>query len=495
MSHLKHPLLALALLFSLTALPQPIQAAEAPVSNDAVVLGRLAGYLEKAQDEPIWPGYDLTAFTLIYGIGDTYYLLNAPRASASLQFEGKSVSSLPDVKRLDDETVRRLGLNTDNVWDEKDVAGERVFIIKQLAEAKTTETLDPIHEFLTLFHETFHFTAQESFMHRMANGDERMLDAEDFAYTQLEASILARLIGETDPSSLKTGSLLYLAARQLHERAIPKTYADYRHGMYVTEGTAQYLTDKFFERTHAKGTSNHIAYSTSRLKAALEKPQEADRSRYYVMGAAVCHLLDRVMPAWKGRFSDYVDSLDGLLAEAVSYSRRPEETLQQQGKQHDFEQELSRYKAQFQAKAAEEAHEIEQVMTAFKSQGKTRVSLTMPSHLVSMGGSWLESWDLAEGRRLTRGKLLEFTNAKTKQPVLSMANVVTIRHATPKVQEIDLYRNLQPSEIRVNGKVVPPGASTASGSLEISQPGFMLHVQEATLRREGEGYRIDVIRP
>lgn len=487
--------LAVSLLLSLSSWSQPIHAAEGTASKDAAILTRLVGYLEKAKEEPIWPGYDLTAFTLIYGNGDAYYLLNASRASSSIRLKGQSVPSLPGVTRLEDETIRRLGLATDNVWDEKIVDGERVFIVKQLEQANTAETMDPIHEFLTLFHETFHFTAQESFMHRMASGDERILDAEDFAYTQLEASLLARLIGETNPNSLKTGALLYLAVRQKHESLIPKKYADYRQGMTVTEGTAQYLTDKFFERNHPKGTSNHIAYTTSRLKAALEKPQEADRSRYYVMGAAVCHLLDRLMPDWKGRFSDYVDSLDGLLAEAVKYQHRPEETLQQLGNHANLDQELSRYKAQFQAKAAEESREIEKIMTAFRSQGATRLSLKLPSHLVSMGGSWVESWDLADGRRLTRGKLLEVTHAKTKQPVLSMENVIAIRHTMPKELAIELYRNLEPSEIRVNGKPLPAGSSVASGSLEVDQPGFKLRAQQAVLRRGGDGFHIEVTSP
>lgn len=495
MSNKKRWVVALSLLLSLSSWSQPVQAAVGTATNDAAILTRLVGYLEKAKAEPIWPGYDLTAFTLIYGNGDAYYLLNASRASSSMRLKGQPVPSLAGVKRLEGETIRRLGLATDNVWDEKDVDGERVFIVKQLPQANTAETLDPIHEFLTLFHETFHFTAQESFMHRMANGDERILDAEDFAYTQLEASLLARLIGETNPNSLKTGALLYLAVRQKHERVIPKKYADYRHGMTVTEGTAQYLTDKFFERNYPKGTSNHIAYSTSRLKEALEKPQEADRSRYYVMGAALCHLLDRLMPDWKGRFSDYVDSLDGLLAEAVSYSYRPEETLQQVGNHYNIDQELFRYKAQFQAKAAEESREIEQVMTAFRSQGATRLSLKLPSHLVSMGGSWAESWDIEDGRRLTRGKLLEFTHAKTKQPVLTMENVIAIRHTMPKVLKIELYRDLEPSEIRINGKPLLAGFSVASGSLEVDQPGFKLRAQQAVLRREGDGFDVEVTSP
>jgi hypothetical protein len=488
--------LAISLLLLLFTLPRPIQAAVQPAPRiDEVVLTHLVGYLESAKDEAIWPGYDLAAYTLVYGIGDTYYLLNAPSTSSSKRLEGQPLPSPPGVSRLENETVRRLGLATDNVWDEKDVEGERVFIVKQLPQANTADTLDPIHEFLTLFHETFHFTAQESFMHRMASGDERILDEEDFAYTQLEASLLARLIGETNPNSLKTGALLYLAVRQKHESVIPKKYADYRQGMTVTEGTAQYLTDKFFERSHPKATSNHIAYTTSRLKEALEKPQEADRSRYYVMGAAVCHLLDRLMPDWKGRFSDYVDSLDGLLAEAVSYQHLPEETIQQLGHHDNIDQELSRYKAQFQAKAAAESREIEQVMTAFRSQGATRLSLRLPSHLVSMGGSWVESWDLADGRRLTRGKLLEFTHAATKQPVLSMENVIAIRQTMPKVLKIELYRTLEPSEIRMNGEPLLAGSSVASGSLEIDQPGFKLRVRQAILRREGDGLHVDVTSP
>ncbi len=487
--------LAISLIFSLSTWSQPIHAAVGTASNDAAILTRLVGYLEKAKEEPIWPGYDPTAFTLIYGNGDAYYLLNASRGSSSIKLNGQPVPSLAGVTRLEGETIRRLGLATDNVWVEKNVDGERVFIVKQLAQANTAETLDPIHEFLTLFHETFHFTVQESFMHRMASGDERILDAEDFAYTQLEASLLARLIGETNPNSLKTGALLYLAVRQKHESMIPKKYADYRQGMTVTEGTAQYLTDKFFERNHPKGTSNHIAYTTSRLKEALEKPQEADRSRYYVMGAAVCHLLDRLMPEWKGRFSDYVDSLDGLLAEAVGYQHRPEKILQQLGNHANFDQELSRYKAQFQAKAAEESREIEQVMTAYRSQGALRLSLKLPSHLVSMGGSWIESWDMAGGRRLTRGKLLEFTHAKTKQPVLSMENVIAIRHSMPKELKIELYRNLEPSAIRVNGIPLPAGSSAASGSLEVDQPGFKLRAQQAVLGRGEDGFHIEVISP
>ena len=495
MSNKKRLTLALTLLFSLSSWSQPIDAAVGTTSSDAAILTRLVGYLEKAKAEPIWPGYDLTAFTLIYGHGDAYYLLNTSRASSSIRLNGELVPSLPGVKRLEGETVKRLGLATDNVWDEKDVDGERVFIVKQLPQAKTAETLDPIHEFLTLFHETFHFTAQESFMHRLANGDERILDAEDFAYTQLEALLLARLIGETNPNSLRTGALLYLAVRQKHESMIPKNYADYRQGMTVTEGTAQYLTDKFFERSHPKGTSNHIAYTTSRLKEALEKPQAADRSRYYVMGAAVCHLLDRLMPDWKGRFSDYVDSLDGLLAEAVGYQHRPEETLQQLGNRYNIEQELSRYKAQFQAQAAEEAREIEGIMTAFRSQGATRLSLKLPSHLVSMGGSWVESWDIADGRRLTRGKLLAFTHTTTKQPVLTMENVIAIRHPMPKVLKIELYRDLEPSEIRVNGKPLLASFSVASGSLEVDQPGFKLRAQQAVLGRGEDGFHIDVISP
>ncbi len=488
--------LAISLFLLLAMLPQPIQAAAKPApSHDEVVLTRLVGYLNSAKEGPVWPGYDLTSYPLVYGTGDTYYLLNAPPTSTSKRLDGRPLPSLPSVKRLEGETVRRLGLATDNAWDEKHVDGERVFIVKQLAQAKTAETLDPIHEFLTLFHETFHFTAQENFMHRMAKGDERLLDAEDFAYTQLEASLLARLIGESTPNSLKTGAMLYLAVRQKHDSMIPKNYADYRQGMMVTEGTAQYLTDKFFERSHPKGASNHIAYTTSRLKAALEKQQDPDRSRYYVMGAAICHLLDRLMPEWKGRFSDYVDSLDGLLAEAVSPQQRPEEIIQQLGKRYNIDAELSRHKAQFQAQAAAESREIEHVMTEFRSQGATRLSLKLPSHLVSMGGSWVESWDIADGRRLTRGKLLAFTHAKTKQPVLTMENVIAIRHTMPKVLTVELYRNLEPSAIRVNGKPLLAGSSVASGSLEVEQPGFKLRAQQAVLRREGDGFHIEVTSP
>ncbi len=481
--------LAIVCLITLSATGIPAYAA-----GDQVILKRLMGYVKNSKEHPVWPGYDLTAYTLIYGIGESYYLISAPHSTASIQFDGQAIPTLPGIKRLKPEVVQRFQLAADHVWAEKNIDGKPVFVVKQIAEAKTAKTLDPIHEFLTFLHENFHVTVQESFMYRMANGDERILDAQDFAYTQLEASLLAHLLDETNPSKLKEGVGLYLAVREKHESLIPKAYADYRQGMTVIEGTAQYLTDVFFKRSHPSGAYNHVAYSIPRLKTALAKTQEPDRGRYYVMGAASSHLLDRLMPRWKERFSNYVASLDALLAEAVGYQHRSQDTLRQLGGRYGVARALSGFVAQYSAIAAKEAKEIEEVLKAYRLQGSSRLSLKLPSHL-SMGGKWAESWDLPGDRQITRAKLTEVSRRDRKKNLLSLADGIHICNHVSGCWLIELYRNLEPSDILMDGKPLAADFLTATGSLDISQPGFTLHATEARVERQKDGYGFELIKP
>lgn len=480
-------------LLALLILIQPALALEPSKPNDEVILRRLVDYLQREKDRPVWPGYDLTAQNLVYGIGNTYYLLSATKATAA-RIDGEAIPALSGVKRLDATTVQRLQLGTDHVWDDKQVAGEQVFVVKQIAQAKTAETLDPIHEFLTFLHENFHVTIQNGFMTRFGKGDERLLDARDFAYTQLEASLLARLLDEANPKKLREGVQLYLAVRETHEKLVPKAYADYRQGMTATEGTAQYLTDKFFKSSHPTGTKNHIAYSIPRLKATLLETQEADRSRYYAMGAAACHLLDRLMPRWKERFSTYVDSLDGLLAETVDYQHRPKETMRQLAGRYGVEQALSRYAAQYRKIAKAMAKEIAEVLKAYRQQGRSHLSLKLPPfEEAAQGGKWAESWDLPDDRQLNRVKLFEVSQRKTGEAVVSLTNGIYISKEASGRTIVELYRNLEPGEIRLNGRALSTEAAT--GSLEIAQEGFLVRAREATVKRKPHGFDIDILKP
>jgi hypothetical protein len=482
---------AFAMPIGMPALPA-IAAHEAESPFSLARLKRLESEIERYRSlRSDWPGYDLLAYTLVFADSQgTAYLLNAAPTGSQLSKESQAVPGLKRIRRIDREAFTRLELVSEHTYDTKTLGDETIYLVAPLPHP------DPLHEFLTLLHEVFHDYQVANLAIPFSNGNELYVSADDYAYTQVEAHLLARLSGETNSGRLRQGLTLYRAVRALHAGILSKKPTAYRQGMDIMEGTAQYLTDKYYQKARPDNEGNRIALTGAKLRARLLEPQLADRDRYYHMGAALAHLLDRIVPDWKTRFVPPSASFDSILAEHLGKADSPHEVLRSLGPSYSLQSRLSTAQAAFESMAKSAANELEEALKRHRDGGSTRLRIIFSARSgLSMGGSWVVYRDMPNGERLTEAKLYEVKKDGAVEPLVRYTGTAVTR-SMGDTFDLDFQRAITPGDLLIGGQAFVPAAHPQRGTLRLDRAGVQLKIRLAEVEQESDGtLTIRVVEP
>ena len=500
-----HLLISAALIAASPALAAPAAASaglpavasrklEAPFALER--LQRLEACLELYARTPRgWPGYDLLAYTLVFADDQgTAYLMNTQPGGSVLEADAAPVPGLKRLRRLAPEAVKRYGLASSGIHETKNFGEEIIQIVTPIPHP------DASHEFTVLLHEAFHGYQDEHFVHAQGLGNDSTLSEADYVHFQAEAWVLAALLDVRDPAKLRRGLTLYRSLQARHARLVPPGFTAYRQGMTITEGTAQYLANRFLSRLDPDAHQHHTGYTPQHLQAALRRLQDAeDRTRYYTMGSALCLILDELLPSWKGRLTDLNVSFDSLLAEVVPSPEDPDAAIRDLGPEFRLESRQQEARSAYARIQAAEAEEKRQALARHRQGGATRLLVTLPgTRTLHYGGTWAVFYRLDADRELLECKTFEARVKTSKRAVLSFGG--TALELTTGVREgYDAYeflRNIAWEDLKLNGQSLKAGPGPWRGALALDKAGLRLDATEAEVRRDADGtIRIEILKP
>ena len=300
-----------------------------------------AWHLLSSQGDQIWPGWGASRIPLLIRDGEFDLLVGHPAPPQGFRL-------LPNTTFADQPVYRYAGhlvpVPAATAWE---VGGVWSVAVPSRAEfqlavdaqlGKGVVQLDPVNYTRAIVHEAFHAFAVTSVHGQIPNFgadvDEakmiRRLSAlpdQDKAYA-VEGQTLVKALQTPDEQIAREGVAEFLKLRRARRAAEDQQIAAYERTTEWVEGLARYAEVALMRRasqTVYMPLDQAIQYPAAeevwcQFLDQLGNPtinRDGFRGRYYVLGAGQAFLLDRLMPAWKGRVFNEKLSLEGLLQEAI----------------------------------------------------------------------------------------------------------------------------------------------------------------------------------
>jgi hypothetical protein len=258
--------------------------------------------LAAALGDEIWPGFDARRYTF----------LQTDRASGAVQ-----IAFSPNPKEPD----RGVFMS----------AGDDYF-----------RRQTPQENLCFVFHEAFHAfqrdAARPGARWRLENAltlfDYSAAPARNQALFAVEGRILRAALRASDEESVRKKVRQFLAVRQLRQEELGPRLAEFEKGAESNEGLAEYAGTRAVVAGMEAVRHKRVAVPFTSLDASgylrdkfatlhsLIRIGRNDRLKFYYTGSAQGLLLDRLLPAWKGRVQQKAVAVQDLLAEAVGMPDR-----------------------------------------------------------------------------------------------------------------------------------------------------------------------------
>jgi hypothetical protein len=164
-------------------------------------------------------------------------------------------------------------------------------------------------------------------------------------YSSVEALALKAAYAAADATQARERLSDYLAARHLKQRTMAPREIEFENETQLTEGTARYSDTKMASLILAAGYGGNgkhegdpafsswrgmRSYLDENLARQIEYSGSSTLdtlSKYYVFGAHLCFVLDRISPKWKIAFFQSRKSLDKVVEETLKLTEADERRI------------------------------------------------------------------------------------------------------------------------------------------------------------------------
>ena len=467
----------------LVAVPVPavIRAQQPPASLESV--SRVAATIRDsgaAFGPRLWPGYRPDTIALMYAFpGSGAALYDWPGAPP------EGFAPLPGA-----------GSAAWRAASDRGAANSSAFIDSRPVAQMNVSTTDRAALLGLTLHEAFHAFERASIREglRFGRGENAALvasypafDAANEAGMALEGRILAAALRAGSDAEVRRLLREYSAVRASRARALPPQMAEYEDMAELNEGLAEYVQVKD-EQLFEGGPEQQ---AMMRLLDDLTGSTDISfRRRYYVTGAALGLLLDRLVgPGWKTRLVDQNLTLAELAAQVSSAHVEEEAARRAAQRAFDYDALVERAMLQTAALRAQRRHLVDSLM------GRPGVLVELNGEALAqrfIGHCGFDPWNtlqVGDGSVLhTRWLRVCGSGGRWEgefnAPVLQDSDFTTLRAVVGAEDSVRLT---------VNGSPVPLEGLTRmqdAQGVAIDAPGLTLRVSHADLEREGWLLRI-----
>lgn len=408
-----------------------------------------------AQQQRLWPGYDLSAIPILFHQrGGQAWLLNHPTPYPP------GFTAVPE---LPGAAVQLEGGRYPGGIDIAYQVGDRQVVTVSLGDNRVAEKL------VTAVHEAFHnYQRRKRFGKVGRSADIGVDSATDLALAELEQLLLADALDTPDPERKRELARLFLAVRTTRHGRVPLSLSEAERSLEAIEGTANYVESNArivaAEASKVYGFARSrdavLAEISTRLRTPLS-PLTFSRFRYYQTGATMAFLLDGLTPSWHQRVEDGAAPQD-LLAWAVNYDvARRGELFKLVESHYNLAGAIRRHTALLR----EVERRRQALLDTFKASTGTRIIVELP---FGYGGystvSEGESFETTTGHFY---ETVEVSKEVPRGPSVSLRGSLLMGLGRAHYRFM-VYDAVRPQDLTIDGQ--PAGPGKHQGALQLRTP-------------------------